>query len=176
MRVSKRTGLTLQSYQTQAEVLVKDYLLADPFIPYTSVLGGMFACKLVNLQTLILFYFCSFSSLFLDWAQRLQGLCTSVSFDHLIFLQIYDISQLFSTLYFLSYSSLTKIQQVEWNNRSVQNPSLNDYFFCFFDNLTYVYLVDFVVLSLQFMQFSLELFRCTSCSGQICSLIISKLA
>lgn len=39
--------MTIKSYQDQAQVLVKNYLLADPFIPYTSVLGGILACKLV---------------------------------------------------------------------------------------------------------------------------------
>jgi hypothetical protein len=39
--------MAIKSYQNQAEALVKNYLLADPFIPYTSVLGGIFACKVV---------------------------------------------------------------------------------------------------------------------------------
>ena len=38
---------SLESYQNQANLFVKDYLLADSFIPYTSVFGGIFACKLV---------------------------------------------------------------------------------------------------------------------------------
>ena len=47
MATSERTIMTIKDYQNQAEQLVKDYLLADPFIPYTSILGGLFACKMV---------------------------------------------------------------------------------------------------------------------------------
>ncbi|KAF5728735.1 transmembrane protein 56-B-like isoform X1 [Tripterygium wilfordii] len=68
--------MAFKSYQNQAEVLVKNYLFADPFIPYTSILGGLFACKVV-----------------------------------------YDLTQLISTFYIKTYSSLTKIQRIEWNNR-----------------------------------------------------------
>lgn len=47
MAASRKTVLAFKSYQSQAQVLVRNYLLADPFIPYTSILGGMFLCKLV---------------------------------------------------------------------------------------------------------------------------------
>ena len=47
MAMSTETAMAIKSYQNQAEALVKNYLLADPFIPYTSVLGGIFACKVV---------------------------------------------------------------------------------------------------------------------------------
>lgn len=78
MAVSKEAVMAMKSYQNQAQLLVKDYLLADPFLPYTSVLGGIFACKM-----------------------------------------IYEFGQLFSSLYFKSYASLTKIQRIEWNNRCI---------------------------------------------------------
>ncbi|KAF5732514.1 TRAM LAG1 and CLN8 (TLC) lipid-sensing domain containing protein isoform 1 [Tripterygium wilfordii] len=32
---------------------------------------------------------------------------------------VYDLTQLMSTIYFKSYSNLTKIQRVEWNNRAI---------------------------------------------------------
>ncbi|GLU04002.1 hypothetical protein SLE2022_211690 [Rubroshorea leprosula] len=67
-----------ESYQNQAEWLLKEYVLADSFIPYTSVVFGIFACKMV-----------------------------------------YDVTQLFSTIYFKSYSNLSKLQRTEWNNRSI---------------------------------------------------------
>ncbi|XP_061342812.1 uncharacterized protein LOC133288982 [Gastrolobium bilobum] len=70
--------MKFKSYQNQANLFVKEYLLADPLIPYTSIVGGIFACKMV-----------------------------------------YDLTQLFSTVYFKSYSSLTKIQRTEWNNRAM---------------------------------------------------------
>lgn len=47
MAMSENTVIAIKSYQNQAGVLVKNYLLADPFIPYTSVLAGIFFCKLV---------------------------------------------------------------------------------------------------------------------------------
>lgn len=78
MSVSSKAVMTIKSYQNQAEVLVKDYLLAESFIPYASVIGGILACKV-----------------------------------------IYDLTQLFSTLYFKSYGGLTKVQRVEWNNRGM---------------------------------------------------------
>ncbi|XP_057441379.1 uncharacterized protein LOC130733266 [Lotus japonicus] len=70
--------MKFKSYQNQANLFVKEYLLADPLIPYTSIVGGIFACKMV-----------------------------------------YDLTQLFSTIHFKSYSSLTKIQRIEWNNRAI---------------------------------------------------------
>ncbi|RHN66807.1 hypothetical protein MtrunA17_Chr3g0095641 [Medicago truncatula] len=70
--------MSLESYQNQANLFVKDYLLADSFIPYTSVFGGIFACKLV-----------------------------------------YDLTQLIGTNSFKTYSSLSKIQRIEWNNRAM---------------------------------------------------------
>lgn len=78
MAVSKHTVAAFKSYQSHAQVLVRNYLLADTFIPYTSVLGGIFACKV-----------------------------------------IYDLSQLVSTFYFRSYNTLSKVQKIEWNNRSM---------------------------------------------------------
>lgn len=47
MGMSTKTVMALKSYQNQAGVLVKNYLFSDPFIPYTSILGGMFLCKMV---------------------------------------------------------------------------------------------------------------------------------
>lgn len=44
--VPEQTVMAIKSYQNQAQILVKNYLLADPFIPYTSILGGILACKL----------------------------------------------------------------------------------------------------------------------------------
>lgn len=76
--VSKEAAMTMKSYQIQAELLIKEYLLADFIIPYTSIIGGIFACKMV-----------------------------------------YDLSQLISAVNFKCYSSLSKIQHIEWNNRAI---------------------------------------------------------
>lgn len=39
--------MVIKSYQDQAEQLLKEYALADPFMPYVSIVGGTFACKMV---------------------------------------------------------------------------------------------------------------------------------
>jgi len=39
--------MKFKSYQNRANLFVKEYLLADPLIPYTSIIGGIFACKMV---------------------------------------------------------------------------------------------------------------------------------
>ncbi|KAH1263624.1 Transmembrane protein 56-B [Glycine max] len=77
-KLASKEMVKFKSYQNQANLFLKEYLLADPLIPYTSIIGGIFACKMV-----------------------------------------YDLTQLFSTVHFKSYSSLTRIQRVEWNNRSM---------------------------------------------------------
>ncbi|XP_015080716.1 transmembrane protein 56-like [Solanum pennellii] len=70
--------MEINSYQTRAELLLRSYMLSDSFIVYSSVIGGVFACKLV-----------------------------------------YDLSQIFTSIYFKRYAGLSKFQQVEWNNRSI---------------------------------------------------------
>ncbi|XP_064939256.1 uncharacterized protein LOC135593284 isoform X1 [Musa acuminata AAA Group] len=72
--------MALKFYRYQAELLVKNYLLADPYISYTSVLGGIFLCKMA-----------------------------------------YDFTQFISSFYFKGYSSLTKIQRIDWNNRGMSS-------------------------------------------------------
>jgi len=42
MATSRKTVLAIKSYQNQAQVLVKNYLLADRFIPYTSIRRHVF--------------------------------------------------------------------------------------------------------------------------------------
>ncbi|XP_062105700.1 uncharacterized protein LOC133817253 [Humulus lupulus] len=70
--------MVIQSYQDQAEQLLKEYALADPVMPYISIIGGIFACKMV-----------------------------------------YDLTQFISIIQFKSYSSLSKLQRTEWNNRAM---------------------------------------------------------
>ncbi|CAA7394196.1 unnamed protein product [Spirodela intermedia] len=38
--------MTIKSYSYEAEALVKEYLLAESFVPYISVLGGIAMCKM----------------------------------------------------------------------------------------------------------------------------------
>ncbi|KAL3332582.1 hypothetical protein AABB24_032919 [Solanum stoloniferum] len=70
--------MEINTYQTRAELLLRSYILSDSFIVCSSVIGGVFACKLV-----------------------------------------YDLSQIFSSIYFKRYAGFSKSQQVEWNNRSI---------------------------------------------------------
>ncbi|KAI4387286.1 hypothetical protein MLD38_005129 [Melastoma candidum] len=71
-------NMVAKSYQTRAESLLRQYLPADSFVPYTSVIVGILGCKMV-----------------------------------------YDLSQLISALNFKSYSSLSNMKRVEWNNRAM---------------------------------------------------------
>ncbi|KAG4181857.1 hypothetical protein ERO13_A09G008300v2 [Gossypium hirsutum] len=97
--LSKETTMEIQSYQNQAELLLKEYLLADSSIPYTSVICGIFSCKMV-----------------------------------------YDLTQLFSSVYFKSYLILSKVQRNEWNNRSISTVhaifiTVMSLYFVFWSNL-----------------------------------------
>ncbi|XP_048328274.1 uncharacterized protein LOC107416620 isoform X3 [Ziziphus jujuba] len=78
MLVSEQSTMAIKAYQDQAEQLLKEYVLADSFVPYISVVGGILACKMV-----------------------------------------YDLTQLISSIYFKSYSNLSRMQGVEWNNRAI---------------------------------------------------------
>ena len=49
MLVSEQATMGITLYQNQAEQLLKDYVLADSFIPCTSIIGGIFASKVVFL-------------------------------------------------------------------------------------------------------------------------------
>ncbi|MBA0691229.1 hypothetical protein Goshw_024426 [Gossypium schwendimanii] len=97
--VPKQTTMAIKSYKNQAQMLVKNYLLADPFAPYTSILGGILACKVVyDLTDLISsFYIKTYPSLTkiqrVDWNNR------GISTTHAIF-----VSAL--SLYFVFWSDL----------------------------------------------------------------------
>ncbi|KAH0901661.1 hypothetical protein HID58_041164 [Brassica napus] len=91
--------MDVMSYQNQAEGFVKRYLLADPCLPYTSVLTGIFLCKMV-----------------------------------------YDLMESFSSIHIKSYSALTKMKRIEWNNRGISTVhaifiSLMALYFVFFSDL-----------------------------------------
>ncbi|XP_010093181.2 transmembrane protein 56 [Morus notabilis] len=78
MVVSERATMVIKSYQNQAEQLLQEFALAEPVMPYISIIGAIFACKMV-----------------------------------------YDLTQLISSVHFKSYSSLSKVQRTEWNNRAM---------------------------------------------------------
>lgn len=59
MQSSKASVMAMMSYRYQAELLVRDYLLADPIVPYTAVLSGIFMCKLVRLVFALSIFDCA---------------------------------------------------------------------------------------------------------------------
>ena len=42
----------MTAYSNQAQAMMRDYLLADPLVPYTSVLIGVFLCKMVLISSI----------------------------------------------------------------------------------------------------------------------------
>lgn len=43
--------------------------------------------------------------------------CLTSYFLNICMFQVYDLSQIFTSIYFKGYAGLSKSQQVEWNNR-----------------------------------------------------------
>jgi hypothetical protein len=48
----------MTGYKYQAQELMRDYLLADPLVPYTSVLVGIALCKMVISPVLVVSTLC----------------------------------------------------------------------------------------------------------------------
>ncbi|KAJ0979047.1 hypothetical protein J5N97_014521 [Dioscorea zingiberensis] len=88
MQVSKTSVMAIKSYQYKAEVLVRDYLLADAFVPYTSVLGGIFLCKIAYdlTQMISSYYFKGYASL--TKIQRIEWNNRGMSSVHAIFIAV----------------------------------------------------------------------------------------
>ncbi|KAJ4702574.1 transmembrane protein 56-B-like [Melia azedarach] len=99
MAVSQQTVMAIKSYQNQAQVLVKNYLIAEPFIPYTSILAGLLACKVVYdlTQLISTFYFKAYNGL--TKIQRLEWNNRGMSTIHAIFITA-------MSLYFVFWSDL----------------------------------------------------------------------
>ncbi|KAJ6977980.1 hypothetical protein NC653_029776 [Populus alba x Populus x berolinensis] len=104
MAVSTETVMAIKTYQNQAEALVKNYLLADPFIPYTSVLGGIFACKVAYdlTQLISTFYIKAYNGL--TKIQRIEWNNRGMSTIHAIFITA-------MSLYFVFWSDLFSDQR-----------------------------------------------------------------
>ncbi|XVE51702.1 hypothetical protein DITRI_Ditri02bG0062600 [Diplodiscus trichospermus] len=102
--VSMQKVMAIKSYQTQAQMLVKNYLLADPFIPYTSILGGILACKVAYDLTQLIssFYIKTYPGL--TKIQRIEWNNRGISTIHAIF-----VSAL--SLYFVFWSELFSDQR-----------------------------------------------------------------
>ncbi|KAJ8758732.1 hypothetical protein K2173_000453 [Erythroxylum novogranatense] len=99
MPVSRETVIAIKSYRNQAEVLVKSYLFADPFIPYTSFLGGVVACKVAYdlTQLLSTFYIKSYGGL--TKIQRVEWNNRGMSSTHAVYITA-------MSLYFVFFSDL----------------------------------------------------------------------
>ncbi|KAH0868101.1 hypothetical protein HID58_075123 [Brassica napus] len=112
---SLQTIGAIKAYHHQAQHLVNNYLLADPFIPYTSVLTGIFLCKVV--YDLCHFISNSHSKTYIiltkiqriEWNNRIFGFllmlfrrvlgCSGISTVHAIFISA-------MSLYFVFWSDL----------------------------------------------------------------------
>ncbi|XP_050108371.1 uncharacterized protein LOC126587376 isoform X2 [Malus sylvestris] len=104
MEMSTKSVMAIKSYQNQAGVLVKNYLLADPFIPYTSIIGGIILCKMVYdlTQLISTFYIKAYGSL--TKIQRIEWNSRGISSIHAIFITALS-------LYFVFGSDLFSDQQ-----------------------------------------------------------------
>lgn len=87
--------MAMKSYRYQAEILVKDYLLADPFVRYTSVLGGIFMCKMAYdfTQLISSFYFKGYASL--TKIQRIEWNNRGMSNAHAVFITLMSLYLVF---------------------------------------------------------------------------------
>ncbi|XVF87060.1 hypothetical protein PTKIN_Ptkin18bG0090200 [Pterospermum kingtungense] len=101
----EQTVMAMTSYQNQAQILVKDYLLADPFIPYTSIFCGILAFKMAYDLTQLIssFYVRTYPDL--TKIQRVEWNNRGISTIHAIF-----VSAL--SLYFVFWSDLFSDQQL----------------------------------------------------------------
>ncbi|KAL3851570.1 hypothetical protein ACJIZ3_013452 [Penstemon smallii] len=116
-----RRILVFKNYQNQAELLVRSYLLSDPFIPYTSVIGGILACKLLYdlTQLISTFYFRSYNGL--TKIQRSEWNNRGISTIHALFISTVS-------LYFVFWSDLFSDQNstglVTFRNSSLSTFAL----------------------------------------------------
>lgn len=104
MAMSEQTVTAIKSYQNQAQVLVKNYIIADSFIPYTSILAGLLACKVVYdlTQLISTFYFKAYNGL--TKIQRMEWNNRGISTVHAIFITALS-------LYYVFWSDLFSDQQ-----------------------------------------------------------------
>jgi len=102
--MASEENMTFKSYQNTANLFVKQYFLADSLIPYTSVISGMLVCKMV--------------STFVKCCHSLKLIMVFIIFNYFLsWFQVFDLTQLIGSEYFKIYSSFSKVQRIEWNNR-----------------------------------------------------------
>lgn len=107
--VSQETVMAIKSYQSQAEVLVKNYLLAAPFIPYTSILGGLVASKLAFdiTQLISTFYIKNYAGL--TKIQRIEWNNRGMSSIHAIFIATLSLYLVFWSDLFSDHQSTDSV-------------------------------------------------------------------
>uniref|UniRef100_A0A1D1YK97 Transmembrane protein 56-B n=1 Tax=Anthurium amnicola TaxID=1678845 RepID=A0A1D1YK97_9ARAE len=91
MQVSISSAMAIKSYRYKTEVLVKDYLLADSFVPWVSVLGGIFMCKMVYdlIHLVSSFYIKAYPSL--TKIQRIEWNNRGMSSVHALYITIMSL-------------------------------------------------------------------------------------
>ncbi|KAF0925249.1 hypothetical protein E2562_015964 [Oryza meyeriana var. granulata] len=112
--------MAAKAYKYKAELLVKDYLLADSYVPYASVLGGILMCKLSYDFTRFIssFYFKGYASL--TKMQKIEWNNRGMSTVHAIFITL-------MSTYLVFFSGLFSDQQdgpVTFRSSSLSNFTL----------------------------------------------------
>ncbi|KAE8789378.1 Transmembrane protein 56 [Hordeum vulgare] len=95
MDLSTTSVMAAKAYSYKAELLVKEYLLADSYVPYTAMLGGILMCKMVYDITHLVssfFYKCYAS---LTKAQKLEWNNRGISTVHAIFITFMSVYLVF---------------------------------------------------------------------------------
>ncbi|XP_078163722.1 uncharacterized protein LOC144558743 isoform X1 [Carex rostrata] len=87
--------MKFKSYKYQAELLVKDYFLADGLIEYTSVLCGMLMCKLAYDITHLLSSFCYKHYASLTKLQKTEWNNRGMSTIHAVFITMMALYMVF---------------------------------------------------------------------------------
>ncbi|XP_047060350.1 TLC domain-containing protein 4-like [Lolium rigidum] len=95
MDLSTTSVMAAKAYLYKAESLVKEYLLADSYVSYTAVLGGILICKMVYDITHLVssFYYKSYASL--TKAQKLEWNNRGISTVHAIFITYMSVYLVF---------------------------------------------------------------------------------
>ncbi|RDX75222.1 Transmembrane protein 56-B, partial [Mucuna pruriens] len=97
--------MTFKSYQNRANLFVKEYLLADSLIPYTSVISGILVCKMIyDLTHLICTHYFKIYSSF-SKIQRIEWNSRSISTMHAIFITTMSLYLVFCSNLFADYQS-----------------------------------------------------------------------
>ncbi|XP_062206991.1 uncharacterized protein LOC133908834 isoform X2 [Phragmites australis] len=91
MDLSTASVMATKAYKYKAESLVKEYLLADSYVSYTAVLGGILMCKMAYDITHLIssFYYKGYGSL--TKIQKLEWNNRGMSTVHAIFITVMSV-------------------------------------------------------------------------------------